>query len=100
MKINVKRKVSEINLKTSEFLLPLYEVIVNSIQAIEESNIPNGRIKIQINRDKSQKAFEYEGIENGIFPISSFIVDDNGIGFNDINFKSFDDAYSEKKARK
>ncbi len=46
MKINVKRKVSEINLKTSEFLLPLYEVIVNSIQAIEESNIPNGRIKI------------------------------------------------------
>jgi hypothetical protein len=94
MKLNVRRKVREINLKANDLLLPLYEVIVNAIQAIEDKKEINGLIKIEIIRNKEQ--IKIEKYDN-IYPISSFIVSDNGVGFNQIEFTAFNDAYTERK---
>ncbi len=54
MRLNVKRKVREINLNPGEFLLPLYEVVVNAVHAIDDSGRKDGRIEISIDRDTSQ----------------------------------------------
>jgi hypothetical protein len=99
MNLNVKRKVGEINLKPSEFLLPVFEAIVNSIHAIEESDNKKGLIKVTITRDKSQTSLPFDG-EEEYNPIKSFIIDDNGVGFNVENFKAFNDAYTEHKIEK
>ena len=70
MKLNVKRKVREVNLKPSELLLPLYEVIVNAIQAIEDKKENNGLIKIEIERNKEQVKIEKF---DDVYPIKSFV---------------------------
>ncbi len=100
MTIKVKGKVGEINLRATELFLPLFEVVVNAIQAIHEKKLNNGLIKIQILRDKSQTAITNEDFEEPYFPISGYIVSDNGIGFNNDNFTSFDEAYSGRKLHK
>ena len=99
MRTNVARKVSEINLKSGEYLSPLYEVVVNAIHAIEDKNEPNGLIEVEVIRDESQKELEGEGFER-IHPIKSFLVRDNGIGFNDAEMDAFDEAYTDHKLKK
>lgn len=94
MRLNVRRKVREVNLKYHELLLPLHEVIVNSIQAIEDKGEKNGLIKIEINRNEDQAQIEEF---DTIYPIKSFVVTDNGIGFNENEFNAFNDAYTERK---
>ncbi len=100
MKVNVKRKVGEINLQAREFLLPLFEVIVNGIHAIEESNNPNGLIRINIIRDKSQTSLNSNGFEAELPSIRGFQVSDNGIGFTDKHLEAFDEEYAEHKLEK
>lgn len=100
MKLIVKRKVSEISLKPSEFLLPLFEAVINAIEAIQESKEKSGFIKIIIERDTSQLKVNYEKDQNVLSPIKSFIIEDNGIGFNKDNFEAFNDAYTDHKIDK
>lgn len=92
MKINFKSIVDTHKLPASSPLLPLFEAIINSIQSIEEANIDDGLIIINVIR------------ENSLFPkdvwetdIDSFEVIDNGIGFNDKNYASFDIYGSDYK---
>lgn len=98
MQMSVKRKVDEISLKPTEFLLPIFEIIINSIDSIEDSRNSNGKIEIIVNRNKSQTKLFDEG--NNIFPIKSFTIKDNGVGFNDKNFESFKTAYTDHKMTK
>ena len=96
MEMNLKRKVKEIKLASKNFLQPLFELIVNAIQSIEEKKNTNGKITITIIRDKSQIRLIQSHISD--FPIESFIVEDNGIGFNNESFESFNTVYTQRKA--
>ena len=77
MSISVSGRVKNFKLPKNRPLVPLYEAIVNGIHAIEE-------------RSK---------IDKNIIPsVLSFIIHDNGIGFNENNMKSFlesDSTYKE-----
>lgn len=96
MEIDIKGKINEKKLAYSNTLLPLYEAIVNSIQAIEEDSATSpGIIEIDIVRS-GQKSLEFEGGEQ-LPEITDFVIKDNGIGFNADNFESFNYAHSTYK---
>ena len=85
-------------LKCTNYLMPLFESIVNSIQSIQLGNIKNGIIEIHINRSSEQGQLDLgDGVNYKIQPISDIIIQDNGLGFNNKNLKSFLRAYSTDK---
>ncbi|MBN8566897.1 MAG: hypothetical protein J0M25_09220 [Flavobacteriales bacterium] len=96
MQIDIKGKINEKKLSFSNTLLPLYEAIVNSIQAIEEDSATKiGIIEIDIVRSKQQT------IDSTILPtITDFHIKDNGVGFNAKNYESFNFAHSTYKFEK
>ena len=89
--------MSKVLLSVSKPLLPLFETVANSIQAIEESNRPNGKIIVHIHRAASSQADLSEDLK-GSRAVTGFTVEDNGIGFNDANFVSFQTPDSKYKA--
>lgn len=84
-------------------LLPLFEAVVNSIQAIAAADMPvdAGEIVIEIER-ASQQPLQLEGPgRRGAppqEPIIGFRVHDNGCGFDDRNLESFETLDSDFKA--
>jgi hypothetical protein len=97
MKIDVEGKVSNTTLAVSKPLLPLYEAIVNSIQAIEDAGLTNGKITIDVRREDQQVI---EGEDPAIRSVTGFDITDNGIGFNDDNFVSFNTSDTKFKAKR
>lgn len=84
-------------------LMPLFEAVVNSIQAIVAAKLPvsSGEIVIEIER-APQQVLQIEGSgRRGAppqEPIIGFRVRDNGCGFNDANLQSFETLDSDFKA--
>lgn len=96
MEIDIKGKINEKKLAYNNTLLPLYEAIVNSVQAIEEDSATSpGIIEIDIIRS-AQTSLEFEGTDQ-MPEIMDFVIKDNGIGFNEDNFESFNYAHSTYK---
>ena len=99
MQIDIKGKINEKKLAYSNTLLPLFEVIVNSIHAIEEDNSEQpGIIDIHIIRSNQQE-LSFSQIEN-LPDITDFEIKDNGVGFNSKNYESFNYAHSTYKFAK
>jgi hypothetical protein len=94
MKVNIAGKIRDIKLAGTRALLPLFEAVVNSIQAIEEAKIPNGRILIRVRCQKTLLSQE----DRETSEVVGFEVEDNGIGFTQANFDSFDEEYTDHKA--
>ena len=92
MNINFQGLVELHTLPTSEPLLPLYEAVVNSIQSINQANISDGSIYIKIEREDSLSLLEKETWETDI---ENIIIHDNGSGFTDDNFQSFNTYASD-----
>lgn len=95
MDLPVKNIVSEIDLKRSDSLLPLFECVVNSIISLKKTqdlSKDDKKIQIKISRDggTNNELFETYGTIQGIKVI------DNGEGFNDKNLASFKTAYSRE----
>lgn len=98
---NIANKVRNTKLPTTKGLMALFEVLSNSIHAIKEAKeknliSDNGKITIKVYRNVG--LLENEGdlfIDSS--PITSIIVNDNGIGLNDENFKSFIETDSDHK---
>lgn len=93
METNVIGRVNNISLPLTKVLLPVFEAIVNSIQACsinEECNID-----LQINRNLSQQPLSEE--VNFLPEIKGFIINDNGCGFNTVNYKSFNTSDTTNK---
>lgn len=94
MQLDLLGRVENIKLPHSKALSPLYEAIVNSFQAIEDlGNKNNTHITISIVRDHPQSDMKID-----LQPITSIIVEDNGIGFNQQNYHSFNTSDSLQKA--
>ena len=86
-------RIRNFTLKKKDALLPLFEAIVNSLQAIEDAGKASseGLIEVKLNRlpvlDENMSRGE----------ITGFTVTDNGIGFDNINFESFLTSDSQLK---
>jgi hypothetical protein len=96
--IDLKGRVNRLKLAERNMLLPLFEAIVNSIHAIEDTKNPKGEINIKLVRS-SQSSIEFEG-GRSTPEIISFEIEDNGIGFNEDNYESFKREYSTHKAER
>lgn len=101
--IDLPGRVKNFELPRTKPLMPLFEIIVNSIYAIEErqqiENDVDGYINIQIVRE-AQMRVQTEGIDSSINDITGFVVTDNGIGFDENNMKSFLQSDSTYRAEK
>jgi len=103
MESNVIGRVKNTHLPKSHSLLPLFEAIINSIDAIEErfADPRQGRIDIYISRLPSLlSSDELPPDQRSKDPISGFRITDNGIGFTEKNFRAFNEADSLNKASK
>ncbi len=102
MTVNVAGQVAQIKLGQNKALWPLFETVINSIQSLEDTDteqkqitieaLRNPNVQMRLNADgtKSEEPSRFE----------QFIVTDNGNGFNEANFKSFQEAYSQLKVKK
>jgi len=98
MLTDVVGRVNNTNLPRNKALLPLFEAIINSFHAIEESiESGKGRIEIHIHRDKSQVPITEDDQFKPANPITGFSIIDNGIGFNETQYRSFKTADSRLK---
>ncbi len=92
---NLRGKVRNFDLPKNRPLIPLYEAIVNSINAIDERaerlGSYRGVISIEVLRERTLLS------ESDSNTVRGFIVKDNGIGFNETNMKSFMEADSDYK---
>ena len=86
--VNIRRAVENIRANTTVYT-PVVEMIVNAIQAIDESGRTDGKVSIRVQRSSQNEA-------DGSLPeVSSFEVEDNGIGFTDVHRNSFDTLYTD-----
>jgi len=97
MKTDVAGRVRNTPLSASKPLLPLYEAVVNSIQAIEEAKEKGGRIEISILRDNNHLLKEQEP---GLGEIIGFKICDNGVGFDAQNYRAFETSDTTYKANR
>ena len=89
--VNIKRAVENIRSGTTVYT-PIIEIIVNAIQAIRVIKPIGGRITVTILRDGQ------EDILDRIAPVDGFVVQDDGIGFDQQHRDSFDELYTALKA--
>lgn len=88
--VNIKRAVENIRANTTVYT-PVVEMVVNAIQAIDEAGRTDGKVSI-----RAQRSGQVE--QDGSLPeITSFAIEDNGIGFTDAHQKSFDTLYTDLK---
>jgi len=104
LETNLKGRLRNTDLPKSHGLMPLFEAVVNSIQALEEAGISTskGEITVEIIRD-DPPALPFDGKPRKRGPdatarILGFRVVDNGVGFDAKNFVSFETLDSEHKA--
>jgi hypothetical protein len=91
---NVLGKLRNIQVPKSKPLLPVFEAITNSIDAIRELSQEDGTIIITALRDT---ILSEDGGSKKSGPIHSFTIFDNGTGFTEENYQSFNEADSTHK---
>jgi hypothetical protein len=93
-KVNYTGLINSIDIKPDEYLLPLHEVIVNSIQSIEDRTNPtdSGSIIIKIHRIFQEK-LDLEDADD-YQPITGFTVTDNGVGFTNKRETAFSTPFT------
>lgn len=98
--VNLAGKVKNYSLSKNKALMPLFEAIVNSINAIDErrereTNDFKGQITIFIHRSAEDRIKEIDNTPNDV---TGFEIVDNGCGFNDRNMTSFLESDSTYKS--
>lgn len=85
MKVDLPGKIRNTPLPRSKALLPMFEAVVNSLQAIEDAgkSAASPSVDIVVGRDVVLEGLEIAGEVNG------FTITDNGVGFDDANLDSF-----------
>lgn len=100
MGTNLNGRLKNTSLPLSHCLMPLFEAVVNSIHATEESELKPEKSFIQIEIIRNPQFTLKQENANHLAEITGFIITDNGIGFNDSNMSSFETLDSELKASK
>jgi hypothetical protein len=92
LRTNLRGQIRQTPLPHWKALLPLFEAVMNSFQAIQDAKTERAHsITIEVERDSG-------GLFNDENPdIIGFTIRDTGVGFNDENFDSFNTAYSDHK---
>ncbi len=100
--ISVAGQVGQIRLAQAKALWPLFETVVNSIQSLEDTNEPNKLITVEAYRDPNVQIKVNSDGSKTEEPshFVEFVVTDNGNGFNNENYQSFMEAYSQLKVKK
>ncbi|ARG98273.1 ATP-binding protein [Legionella micdadei] len=88
--VNIKRAIENIRSNTTVYT-PVVEMIVNAIQAIEETGRQDGKVHVRV-----QRSIQGE-LGRGLSEITSFEIEDNGIGFTNAHRDSFDTLYTDCK---
>ena len=88
--INIKRAIENIRAKTTVYA-PVVEMIVNAIQAIDESGRQDGNISVRVLRGIQRE------IDCSLPNITGFEIQDNGVGFTDQHRDSFDTLYTDQR---
>ena len=58
MDMDLRGRLGHTTLPKSNYLLPVFEAIINSIHAIEDAGVSDGWVKIEIVRDRTQKVLK------------------------------------------
>lgn len=91
IRVNIENQVRQTTVLAWRPLLPLFEAVMNSFQAIKEANLPtSGRVTIEVLRSPDL-------LNDDVPPISGFRITDDGIGLDDDNWDSFNTAFSPHK---
>lgn len=88
--VNIKRAVENIRSNTTIYT-PVVEMIVNGIQAIDQTHRKDGKVQIRAHRSSQTE------VDGGLPEVVGFDIEDNGVGFTDTNRKSFDTLYTDLK---
>lgn len=94
IRIDLANQVRQTVLPQWKPLLPLFEAVMNSFQAIRDAKLPKGAGMVTISTFRDSELFADENP-----PIVGFEITDNGIGLDDDNFDSFNTAFSRRKAQ-
>lgn len=99
---NIANKVRNTRLPRTKPLLPLFELVSNSLHAIIEAEndklLEKGKGEIIIDCIRNGDPVTLASLPDiDIYPINSFIISDNGIGFTDENLKAFVEADTDHK---
>lgn len=94
LRTNLRHQIRQTPLPKWKPIIPLFEAVMNSIQSIRDAKLPpnSGNIQIEIERDIDLLQGENQSIK-------AFTITDNGVGLNDLNFDSFNTAYSDYKEK-
>jgi hypothetical protein len=91
MIVSAQNIIETVDLTPKDAMLPLLECVVNSIISLIKSTQANKEIQIKIIRGDLPTQTNI----NNIKTIQSIIITDNGIGFNNDNFKSFETPFTK-----
>lgn len=91
MIVPVQNIVESVDLTPRDALLPLHECVINAIISLIQSALPNKEIQIKIIRGDLPTQTNIDNTRT----IQSIIISDNGIGFTEKNFKSFETPFSK-----
>lgn len=102
METNFKGRLRNTRLPSSHVLMPLFEAVINSIHAIEDSDISlaDGKIHIEVIREENEQLKFSQDIQTELGIPIEFRIIDNGIGFTEKNMTSFnelDSTYKQKR---
>ena len=88
--INIKRAIENIRTNTTIYT-PIVEIIVNAIQAIEDSRQSDGKVLVRVLRSSQTE------LDGSLPDITGFEIEDNGVGFTDEHRNSFDTLYTDHR---
>ena len=93
MIVPVENIVETVDLTADDVLLPMLECVVNSIISLQSSTLPNEQkeVQIKIKRGELPKELDIDKTKT----IKTLTITDNGVGFNEKNYKSFETPFSK-----
>lgn len=96
MKVNLQGKIRNTQLPLSRALLPMFEAVVNSFQAIEDRTPRDAKpyIEVVVERETVLPGGGFVG------KVTGFTITDNGVGFTDDNVESFITSDSQYKVNR
>jgi len=94
MQTPLKNFVKRVDLLPSDALLPILECVSNSIISLSQSSLPVEERSIEVEIVRGERA-QGNLIPDLDKPIKDVIVTDNGVGFHEKNYTSFQTPYSD-----